>query len=82
MHKIAVGVSIWILQLMKDWLCVFCSSRSAPGIAIAHWKAVCVCSAQSPDGRPAVEASRPSGFVSTGVGFVSEGPLSASTGMR
>lgn len=38
-----------------------------------------MCSAQPSDGQPAVEASRPAGCVSAGLGFISEGPLSATT---
>lgn len=56
-----------------------CPCRSSSGSATADGETVRVCSAQSSDGQPAVEASWPSGCMSTGLGFVSEGPLSATT---
>lgn len=58
------------------------SSRFAPGTSIADRKAVCVCSAQSPDGQPTMEASGAAGRVSTGVGSVAESPFPAATGLR
>lgn len=61
---------------------VFFCCRSAPGSATVDGKAVCVCSAQSSDGQSVMEASRPAGYMPTGLGFVFEGSVSATTGMR
>lgn len=61
---------------------MLCFSRSAAGAAPADREAVCVCSAQSSHGRPAVEAPRSAGCVSAGLGSVSEGPFPATTGLR
>lgn len=70
------------MELLRDGLSVFGCSRSAPGVAFTDREAVCVCGAQSSDGRSALEASWPAGCVSAGLGSVSEGPLPATTRLR
>lgn len=56
-----------------------CPRRSSSGSAASDGTTVCVCGAQSSDGQSAVEASWTASRVSSGLGFIPQGPLSAST---